>query len=131
MLLRSDLVDVHYLVIEFAVKLVKVTHTNFPEVTWMVLVEEDIAVMHTSDVTTTSGMLAVFSNMTLSDTDVAALLPILLESGCHCCVLCCYLFLVSPQKRIFHLHLKKRNSLCPIWSPGLEIFQLEKEFDKE
>jgi len=87
--------------------------------------------MHTSGVTKTFGILAVLSDMTVSDTYVVALLPVLHESGCHCCVLSCYLSLVSPHKRIFPLHLKKPNSLCPIWSPGLEIFQLAKEFDNE
>jgi hypothetical protein len=53
----------------------------------MVLVEEDTVVMHTSGVTTTSGMLSVFSDTTVSGADVAVLLPVLLESGCHCC--CC------------------------------------------
>jgi hypothetical protein len=39
---------------------VEVTHTNFTEVTWMVFVEEDTVVMHTSGVTTTSGCFLCF-----------------------------------------------------------------------
>ena len=68
---------------ELVAKLVEVSHTDFTEVTGMVLVEEDPVVVHSSGVTTTSGMLSVLSDTTMSGADVATLLPVLLESRRH------------------------------------------------
>ncbi|KAI5407163.1 hypothetical protein KIW84_053422 [Lathyrus oleraceus] len=80
---RSEPVYVHNWGIEFVTKLVKVSHTNLTEITWMVLVEEDPVVVHASSVTATSGMLSVLSDTTVTGTDMTSLLPVLLESGCH------------------------------------------------
>jgi len=62
---------------------VEVPHTDFAEVPRVVLVEEDTVVVHTSGVTSTSGMLAVFSDTTMAGADVASLLPVLLEPRRH------------------------------------------------
>jgi hypothetical protein len=43
--------------------------------------------MHTSGVTSSSGMLAVFSDTAMAGTYVTALLAVFLEAGCHFC--CC------------------------------------------
>ncbi|MFS7971715.1 hypothetical protein Hanom_Chr09g00836051 [Helianthus anomalus] len=49
----------------------------------MVLVEQDPVVVHTSGVTSTSGMLSVFSDTAVSGAHVASLLAVLSQSGRH------------------------------------------------
>lgn len=49
----------------------------------MVFVEEDSVVMHTPSITSSSGMLSVFSDTPVAGADMASLLPVLLEPGCH------------------------------------------------
>jgi hypothetical protein len=49
----------------------------------MVLVEEDSVMVHSSGVTSTSGMLSVLSDTTVTGADMASLLPVLLESRRH------------------------------------------------
>lgn len=61
----------------------EITHSDLTEVTWMVLVEEDPVVVQTSSVTTTSRMLAVLAYTTVTGTNVAPLLPVLLQPGRH------------------------------------------------
>ncbi|KAJ0548353.1 hypothetical protein HanIR_Chr08g0382821 [Helianthus annuus] len=68
---------------ELVAEPVEVPHTNFTEETGMVLVEKDPVVVHTSSVTTTSGMLTVLSDTTMSSAHVTALLPVLPQSGRH------------------------------------------------
>ena len=80
---RPEPVEVDDGAVELVAELVEVPHTNFTEVTGMVLVEEDPVVVHSSGVTTTSGMLSVLSDTTVSGADVTTLLPVLLESRRH------------------------------------------------
>ncbi|CAN1795128.1 hypothetical protein LINPERHAP1_LOCUS20502, partial [Linum perenne] len=80
---RPQLVDVDDRAEEPVLQLVEVPHTDFTEVTGMVLVEQDPVVVHASGVTTTSRMLPVLANTSVAGTDVAPLLPVLLESGRH------------------------------------------------
>jgi len=54
---------------------VELTHTDFTEVTRMVLIEKDAMMVLTTSVTTTTGMLAVLADTTMTGRDVAALLP--------------------------------------------------------
>lgn len=63
--------------------LVKVPHTDLAEVTRMVLVEQDTVMVHTSGVTTTSRMLAVLADTSMTGTHVTSLLPVLLQPGRH------------------------------------------------
>ncbi len=65
------------------VMLVEVPHTNLAEVTGMVLVEVDSVMMLTTGITTTSGMLPVLANTTMSMGHVSSQLPGLLQSGGH------------------------------------------------
>ncbi|CAN0929368.1 hypothetical protein LINGRAHAP2_LOCUS37028, partial [Linum grandiflorum] len=82
---RPELVDVDDGAEEPVLQLVEVPHPDFPEVAWMVLVEEDPVVVHASGVTSASGMLAVLSDTSVSGADVTPLLAVLLQSGRHCC----------------------------------------------
>ncbi|MFS7964205.1 hypothetical protein Hanom_Chr08g00747451 [Helianthus anomalus] len=68
---------------ELVAEPVEVPHTDFPKETGMVLVKKDAVVVHTSSVTTTSGMLTVLSDTTMSGAHMTALLPVLPQSGCH------------------------------------------------
>jgi len=63
--------------------LVEVPHTNFAEVSRMVLIEVDPVVMLSTSVSTTSGMLPVLSNPSVSMTDMATQLPGLFLTGWH------------------------------------------------
>ena len=58
-------------------------YANFVEVTWMVLVEEDAVMVHSSGVSAATGMFSVFSDAAVPGAHVAALLPVLLQSGRH------------------------------------------------
>jgi len=53
------------------------THTDFTEVTGMVLVHEDTVMMLSSGITATSRMLTVLSNTTVTGGNVSSLLPVL------------------------------------------------------
>lgn len=61
----------------------EVAHTDLSEVTRMVLIEQDTVMMLTSGVTTTSGMLTVLSNATVTGGDVSSVLTGLLKLGGH------------------------------------------------
>ncbi|CAN1813712.1 hypothetical protein LINPERHAP1_LOCUS26936, partial [Linum perenne] len=80
---RPELVDVDDRAEEPVLQLVEVPHTYFPEVAWMVLVEEDPVVVHSSGVTATSWMLPVLSDTSVPGADVASLLAVLLEASRH------------------------------------------------
>ncbi|CAN0863406.1 hypothetical protein LINGRAHAP2_LOCUS8688, partial [Linum grandiflorum] len=80
---RPELVDVDDRAEGPVLELVEVPHADFPEVTGMVLVEEDPVVVHASGVTATSGMLPVLSDTAVSGADVASLLAVLLQAGGH------------------------------------------------
>lgn len=60
---------------------VEVTHTDLTEVAGMVTVHVDAVMVHTTGKTTTSGMLAVLSNTTVTGRNVSALLAIFLIVG--------------------------------------------------
>ncbi|KAJ6747044.1 hypothetical protein OIU74_029500, partial [Salix koriyanagi] len=49
----------------------------------MVFVEENPVVVHTSGITTTTWMLPVLTDSSMAGTNVASLLAVLLEAGCH------------------------------------------------
>ncbi|KAJ6746039.1 hypothetical protein OIU74_028660, partial [Salix koriyanagi] len=49
----------------------------------MVFVEEDPVVVHASCISTTSRVLPVLSNSTMTCAHVTSLLPVLLEASCH------------------------------------------------
>lgn len=61
----------------------EVAHTDLSEVTRMVLIEQDTVVVLASGVTTTSGMLTVLSNATVTGRDVSSVLTGLLQLGGH------------------------------------------------
>merc|ERR1740130_51804 len=62
---------------------VEVPHTNLSEETRMVLVPHDPVVMLASCITATTWMLPVLSNTTVTGTDLATVMAVLLEAGCH------------------------------------------------
>ena len=62
--------------------MVVVPHTDLTEVTRMVLVEVDAHVVLTTSLTTTSRMLPVLSNTTMTSRDVASQLSGFLQFGC-------------------------------------------------
>lgn len=68
---------------EFVAEFVKVTHSDFAEVTRVILVEEDAVVVHSSGVSSASRVLSVFADSAVAGAYVAALLPVFLEAGCH------------------------------------------------
>ncbi|CAI0463485.1 unnamed protein product, partial [Linum tenue] len=77
------LVDVDNRAEEPVLQLVEVPHTDLAEVARMVLVEQDPVVVHTSGVTATTRMLAMFADTTVSGADMASLLAVLLEPSGH------------------------------------------------
>lgn len=60
---------------------VEVAHTNLTKVTGMVLVKVDTVVVLTTSKTTTSGMLPVLTDTTVTGRDVSALLAVLVKMG--------------------------------------------------
>lgn len=64
----------------------KVPHPYLPEEPRVVLVEEDPVVVHAAGISPAAGVLAVLSNTAVAGADVAALLAVLLKSGCHLCL---------------------------------------------
>lgn len=68
---------------KFITQFVEVPHADFAEITRMVLIEEDPVVVHASSVTASSRVLSVLPDTTMPGADVAPLLTVLLESGCH------------------------------------------------
>ena len=71
MKLRSYLVEVDSGLPELLVGLVEVPHTDLSEVTWMVLVDVRSVMVLTTGKTTTTGMLPVFADTTVTGRDVA------------------------------------------------------------
>ncbi|KAL8037767.1 hypothetical protein ABFS82_11G059700 [Erythranthe guttata] len=111
---RPELLDVDNGAVELVSELVEVAHTDLPEVSGMVLVEEDAVVVHASGVSSASGMLAVLSDTAVSGADVASLLPVLPQAGRHCCLLC-----VCVDRR--------RNGGDERWRNGTRVFVFEAE----
>lgn len=61
----------------------EVTHTYLSEVTRVILIEQGTVVVLTSSVTTTSGMLSVLSDTTVTGRDVSSVLTRLSQLGGH------------------------------------------------
>lgn len=61
--------------------LVEIPHAHLTEVTWVVLVEVDAMVMLTAGVTSTSGMLTVLANTTMTVAHMPSELPCFTQSG--------------------------------------------------
>jgi hypothetical protein len=78
-----ELVEVDDGLPEVVLLLVEVPHTNLTEVTRMVLVHVGTVVVLTTGKTTTTGVLAVLTDTTVTGRDVAAVLAGLRESGRH------------------------------------------------
>jgi hypothetical protein len=69
----------------------KLTHTDFTEVTRVILIEEDSVVMLTSSITTSTRVTTVLSDTTVTGRYVTALFPVFRETGWHFKI--CLLFL--------------------------------------
>merc|ERR1719320_2230868 len=82
-----EFVNVHSRTVIFVHGLVKVEHTNFTEVTRMVLIHQCSVMMLTTSFTTTTGMFSVFTNTSMASTFVSSLLTVLPQSSSHCGVL--------------------------------------------
>lgn len=80
---RPQLVDVDLGLPLVVAQQVEAAHTNLTEVTGMVLVNVGPVVVLTTGHTTTTGMLPVLANTTVTGTDVAAVLARLGESSRH------------------------------------------------
>ena len=80
---RPETIEVHNGAVVLRVLVVEVAHTNLTEVTRVILIEQDAVVMLTSGVTTTSWVLAVLSNTTVTRGDVSSVLAALLKLGGH------------------------------------------------
>jgi hypothetical protein len=65
-------------------------HTNLSEITRMELVHVGTMVMHTTSQTTTTRMLAVLSNATVTGGDVSALLATMVQASWLCRVRCLF-----------------------------------------
>ena len=81
---ETYLIEVDSWLPELVLSLVEVSHTNFSEVTRMVLVDVGAVVVLTTGHTATTGRLAVLANTTFTGRDVAAVLAGLGETGRHC-----------------------------------------------
>ena len=62
---------------------VEVTHTDLTEVTWVVLVEVGTVVVETTGKTTTTWVLAVLANTTVTGRNVSTVLPGLVKTSRH------------------------------------------------
>jgi hypothetical protein len=80
---RPQLVEVDDGLPEVVLLLVEVSHTDLSEVTGVVLVHVGTVVVLTTGKTTTTGVLAVLTDTTVTGRDVAAVLAGLRESGRH------------------------------------------------
>lgn len=60
---------------------VESSHTDLTEVTRMVLIHKNTVMVLTSSITTTSWMLSVLSNTTVTSGDVSSLLSVVVQSG--------------------------------------------------
>jgi hypothetical protein len=60
---------------------VEVTHTDFTKVTRMVLIHVDTVMVLTTSKTTTTRMLSVLANTTVTGRDVSTLLSVVMKSG--------------------------------------------------
>jgi len=69
-----ELVQVDDWLPEVVALLVEVSHTNLSEVTWMVFIHVGSVVMLTTSETTTTGMLAVLADTSVTGGDVTAML---------------------------------------------------------
>lgn len=58
-------------------------HTNFSEVSWVVLVKEDAVMVLTTGVTATSRVAAVLTDTAVPGTHVSALFAILVQASWH------------------------------------------------
>merc|ERR1712212_522959 len=81
---------------------VEVEHTNFSKVTRMVFTKQCSVVMLTTSITTTAGMLTVFTDTAVTSTFMSSLLAVLMESGCHCgslisVTICSLIFFICPH----------------------------------
>merc|ERR1712050_130296 len=65
---------------------VKVSHTDFTKVTWMVFVEVDSVVMLTTSQTSSTWMLSVFTNSSVTVADLASHFSGLSSVGRHVCL---------------------------------------------
>lgn len=74
-------VDCDYSLPEHHLRLVEISHTNLTEVTRVVLVHVGSVVVLTTGKTTTTGVLSVLSDTTVTGRDVAAVLAGLGEAG--------------------------------------------------
>lgn len=78
-----ETVEVDYGAVVLRILVVEVAHTDLTEVTRVILVEQGTEMVLTSGVTTTSWVLAVLSNATVTGRDVSSELARLLQLGGH------------------------------------------------
>lgn len=78
-----ETVNVHNRDVILRILVVEVAHTNLTEVTRVILIEQDTVVVLASGVTTTSGMLTVLSDTTVTGRDVSSVLTGLSQLGGH------------------------------------------------
>merc|ERR1719265_708985 len=78
-----DLVDVDCWAYFAMLDHVEVAHTHLTEETWVILVPHDSVVMLATSVATSTWVLPVFSNATMTSVDLAAVPAILLKACCH------------------------------------------------
>merc|ERR1719430_76019 len=82
-----EFIKVYCWTVVFVHRLVVVEHTDFTEVTGMVFVEQGSVMMLATGFTTTTGMFSMFTDTTMTSTDVSSLLAVLSESSSHCATL--------------------------------------------
>merc|ERR1712168_1353484 len=78
---RPEFIEVHCGAVIFVHGFMVVEHTDFSKVTRMVFIEQGSVVMLATSITTTTGMFSVFTDATVTSTDVSSLLAVLTESG--------------------------------------------------
>ena len=76
-----DTIEVDDRAVELLVGLVEVSHTDLTEVTRVVLVEKNSVVMLTTGITTTTRVLSVLADTTMTGRNVTSFMAILLQSG--------------------------------------------------
>jgi len=78
---RPYAVDVDRRPVELLTRLVEVAHTDFTEVTRVILVEVDAVMMLTTGITATTRMLTMLTDTTVTGAHVTALTAILLQTS--------------------------------------------------
>ena len=98
----EDLVEVDRGAVGSVLENVELTHTDLTKVTRVIFIHKNSVVVLSSGVTSTTGMLSVLSDTSVTGGDVSSLLAVLMGSGRHdvLYIYCSYTYLMSELDEI-------------------------------